>query len=326
LQCEISPVNFYGADYLCSELHQFAFLHVSMHTMKKFYLSIVLALIAHNAFSQSPQDVENELARLGINSVQLRTEEERLAASDTFSMLLDQIINSEAAFNHPFEKVKNLSKLQSPDQNFRIYTWSVPLRNGSFAFYGRLVFKEKNTFSVIALIDNGVNIENPEFQLLKADQWYGAVYYDIIKTKHKKNTYYTLLGYRPNNSSHNEKVLEVLATDNLEPVRFGSRIFNTPTLNGMNYQRPPFRLILRYNPKTVAFLRYMAQDDKIIMDHLAPPDASQKGLWAYYGQDFTYDALFWEEGMWQLQENIALKGTSQPNTVSPPQQGLPEKQ
>ena len=291
--------------------------------IKRFLFSLLL--ISPSLFGQQLAIVEAELARLGMRSVQLKTEEERLAAADTFTMLLDEIISTEEAFNYPFDGVKNLSKLKSPDNNFRIYSWSVPLRNGSFAFYGRMVLRDDKILKTITLTDNGVDIEKPEFQLLKADHWYGAVYYDIVKEKHKKTTYYTLLGYRPDNAGHHEKILEVISDENLENLRFGAKVFNTPIVNGIKYERPPFRLILRYNPRTVALLRYVQQDKRIIMDHLAPPDASMKKEWKVYGPDFTYDALNWDEGMWQLTEGISIEGQRQPIPNAPAQQGLPDK-
>ena len=293
--------------------------------MKSNLFLIACILFFKGLTAQTLPDAERDLARLGKNSIFLQTEAERLSASDSFTMLLEEILLLEEAFTYPFDAVKNLSKLISPDKNFRIFTWSVPLKNGSFAFYGRIVLRADRGFDVITLTDNAVDIEKPEFQLLKPDHWYGAVYYDIVKTKHKKTTYYTLLGYRPNQAGHHEKILEVISTENLENLRFGAKAFNTPILNGIKYDRPPFRLILRYNPKTVALLRYQQNENRIIMDHLAPPDASMQKNWATYGPDFTYDALSWGDGMWQLTEGIAIEGQRQPAPPAPVEQGLPDK-
>lgn len=293
--------------------------------MKLKHFLIAGIILIQNLAAQELQETEKELARLGINSIQLRTEEERLAASDSFTMVLEEVLLLEEAFTFPFDAVKNLSKLVSPDKDFRIFTWSVPLKNGSFAYYGKIMLKADKGFDVITLTDNAIDIEKPEFQLLKPDHWYGAVYYDIVKTKHKKTTYYTLLGYRPDNAEHHEKVLEVISSENLENLRFGAKAFNTPLVNGIKYERPPFRLILRYNPKTVALLRYQQNENRIVMDHLAPPDASMQKNWATYGPDFTYDALNWDDGMWQLTEGIAIEGQRQPTPPAPVEQGLPDK-
>jgi hypothetical protein len=274
--------------------------------------------------AQNLQEVEAQLAELGKQTIFLKTEEERLTAGDKFSATLDEVIGTEEAFDFPFEQVQNLSKLTAPDNLFRIYTWSIPLRNGSFKFYGRIVFPDQN-HKVIKLEESTDTINNAEYNLLMTSEWYGAVYYAIQKTSHKKIDYYTLVGYRPNRAKHNEKVLEVISSENIERFRFGARVFNTPILNGISYPRPPYRLIFKYNAKTVFGLRWQEKEKRFVFDHLAPPDASMKEDWNTYGPDFTYDALYWEEGYWQLEEGIEMKGDTSPTSPQQVQQGLPEK-
>ena len=283
-------------------------------------------LFAFFTKGQSMAEAEVELARLGKKTIEARTEEERLAVADTFALVVDQTIANKAAFDYPFEAVKNLSKLVSPDKNFRIYTWSVPLRDGSFAFFGRITTIRLGKQSTTALVDGGNTEEKPEFKLLRPEQWFGAVYYEIIKTKEKKTTYYTLLGYRPNNREYHQKVVEVLSSQNLQRLRFGDKIFNTPIFNSAKMERPPYRLILRYNPKAVALLRWIPEEKHILLDHLSPPDASQNEDWKLYGPDFSYDALTWVDGYWELQEAILVKGDARPTAPQPStQKGLNPK-
>ena len=151
--------------------------------MKKYFILTLVFGFGFFTYAQNLQEVELELERLGLNSIQLRTEEERLAASDTFSILLDDLLNSKEAFNYPFDRVKNLSKLTSPDDNFRIFSWSVPLKDGRFAYYGRILTFKNEKYISTYLVDDAVNTENAEYQLLKPSNWYGAIYYDILKHK-----------------------------------------------------------------------------------------------------------------------------------------------
>jgi len=296
--------------------------------------TFLFLFIVSTAFAQEAHDVpayfdwnnyEVELARLGQNCIRQKTEEQRLAAADTFADLLEKKIYDTESFSYPFEKVTNLSKLIAPDKSFRIYTWSVPMRDGSFTFYGRLVLNEQKVLRIVKLTDAASSLENPENMLLKPEQWYGAIYYDIIPTKEKGSIYYTLLGYRPNNSTHHEKILEPLCLENSNKLRFGAKIFNTPLLNTIKYKRPPYRLILRYSPKSSASVKYIVEEKRIVMDHLAPADVVAKDDWARYGPDFSYQALFWEDGHWQLEDEITIKGDVAPVAPQPTQQGLPKK-
>ena len=293
-------------------------------------MRILLALIISSLFVNAQQsndltEVESILVRLGQDCLRLKTEEQRLAAADSFCLIIDQNIGEQKSFTYPFSRVTNLSKLISPDNSFRIYTWSVPLRNGSFAFYGRLVLNDKKGLHVIKLIDAAAELENPETMLLKPEQWYGAIYYDIVSTKEKGETFYTLLGYRPNNSSHHEKILEPISLENSNKFRLGAKIFNTPVINGIKYKRQPYRLIFRYSPKSTASVKYITEEKRIIMDHLAPADVDVKDDWARYGSDFSYQALFWKDGQWQLEDEIDVKGDIAPATPQPTEQGLPKK-
>jgi hypothetical protein len=45
----------------------------------------------------------------------------------------------------------------------------------------------------------------------------------------------------------------------------------------------------------------------IIFDHLAPPNSSYTGNYAYYGPDFSYDGFRFEEGKWELVEKVDVR-------------------
>jgi len=43
------------------------------------------------------------------------------------------------------------------------------------------------------------------------------------------------------------------------------------------------------------------------MDHLAPMEPVFEGDRSYYGPDFSYDALDYQEGKWMLIEDVELR-------------------
>jgi len=276
-----------------------------MHKIKllSFLFFVTTAAQTQNTIA----DVEAQLAYLGNRMITAVNEDARLAAADSFADILDAHLLDPDFNNHPLDKVTNLSKLKSPDKNFRIYTWSVPLKNREFNFYGRLVMQTGKGLKAIDLIDGAATQTLPEYQLLKPENWYGAVYYDIIKTKDKKQVYYTLLGYRPSRATYNQKIIDVLNLDNRNAIRFGDKIFETPKIGDVKYKKPPHRLIFRYSPKVTASIRWQEKEKQIMMDHLSVPDISMRGKWELYGPDFSYDALFWKEGKWYLKEELMPK-------------------
>jgi hypothetical protein len=54
-------------------------------------------------------------------------------------------------------------------------------------------------------------------------------------------------------------------------------------------------------------LRYDKKEKMITMDHLAPMEPVFEGDRSYYGPDFSYDALDYQEGKWMLIEDVELR-------------------
>ncbi|MFN4300292.1 MAG: hypothetical protein ACK4EX_11275 [Thermaurantimonas sp.] len=230
----------------------------------------------------------------------------RKQASDEFSKLLYELLCQPESFNYPFEQVKNLSRLQSNDKLVNVFTWLLPQTEpNTYEFYGILQIKDKNNrIYLYTLVDKASEIPQPEYTALNPARWYGALYYQIIDVKHGNQTFYTLLGYRPQGKSVQRKVVDALLIKSPKNVTFGAQIFYIQDFADRRYMKKPFRLFYDYSASVSATLRYNEKEKMIIMDHLAPPDASKKGLFAVYGPDFSYDGLYWNNGHWHLKEQI----------------------
>jgi hypothetical protein len=48
----------------------------------------------------------------------------------------------------------------------------------------------------------------------------------------------------------------------------------------------------------------------IVFDHLSPANESYTGNYQYYGPDLSFDALRFENGIWELKENIDVRNRS----------------
>lgn len=201
-------------------------------------------------------------------------------------------------------KIKPLSNLQSKDGELTIFTWGFARAGGIFEFYGYLHYND----AWIPLIDSsGKNTPDIEYQWLTSKRWYGAFYYDIIQTKKDGKKVYNLLGFRPRLTGFQEKVIEPIeeVDDNLD-LRFGSKVFETPEIEDNQFIKKPYRLVFRYSPKHNASIKYLASENIILIDHLTAPDASLKKQWDKYGPDFSYDALEWKSGAWNLKTRVVF--------------------
>jgi hypothetical protein len=299
----------------------------------KYLFSTILFLFISIGFAQDGElpmgktmaDYEQELTALGNEIVTGVTEEERLTLNKEFNDLLYDCLLQDESFDYPFEKVRNLSKLTAESKQFRLFTWLVPLKDGTFQYNGMALVKQKHGLEIIDLKDQSAEMEKPEYAWLKPSKWFGAIYYQTFEVKYKKNRYQVYLGYRPGDRKVQEKIIEVVQLKNGK-LEFGAKIFETPLLADFKYAQRPYRLRLRYSKKVVASLKYVPAEKMIIMDHLSPPDASMKGQWELYGPDFSYDGLEWEDGKFQLRKQIEFNsGLQQVIPEQRPQQGLAPK-
>ncbi len=294
--CKLHHFFYTGFNYLFEELYC------------KLYGIFFLVLLPSWGMSQSVDLREKEqiLGLLGQQILKADDYAKRKSASDEFLHILSDILQNTESFSYPFERVANLSRLQSLDKMVNIFTWLLPsVESGTYEYFGLLQIRDKNNrITVHKLKDVSGELSQAEYIALNPSRWYGALYYQIVDVKHKNQTYYTLIGYRPDGRSVQQKILDALVIKSPKNITFGAQIFYIQDFADRKYIRKPFRLFYNYSAQVSATLRFNPKENMIIMDHLAPPDASKKGVFAVYGPDFSYDGLFWKEGHWHLKEQI----------------------
>jgi len=206
-------------------------------------------------------------------------------------------LQTNLSFNADYKDVKNLSVLKSEDGNLRVYTWNLNYQDGSFQYFGFLQYKDNKGITLTFLDDKKYKNEVDYRLFQTCNEWYGALYYEIITKKWNTITYYTLIGWDGADFLINRKVVEVLYFDRRNIPVFGKKLFK---LNRTNTGR----LVFEYADRTTMILRYNKQKDMIIMDHLAPSETKYTNMFQFYGPDFSYDAFIFRGGKWILQPDI----------------------
>ena len=211
------------------------------------------------------------------------------------------LLQHEASFSYPFDSLSNAGVLKSPDEKVKIYNWNVPYEAGYHVFQCFIQYQTEDTLMYFELNDRSEQIDQPESKILDKDNWYGALYYDIITNEGRGDqTYYTLLGYDPNDYMTNKKVIDVLHFDkNNHPV-FGAEIFK----NQRNMSR---RVIFEYAEFATMTLQYEEDKNMIVYDHLSPSKPQYEGQYEFYGPDFSYDGLRFENGIWNTYFDLDLR-------------------
>lgn len=265
-------------------------------------------IFVENAPPLSPQDslifYERRLIGLGQSIITARSQEERVTSTYFFAKTLIAALKQPGSFEYPFDSAaRYVSILTPPDKSFRIFTWSLKwgkdslVTADSFEFYGAIQKPNADKLELYGLYDSSARLGKPEHIQLSNRFWYGALYYQIIETKYKKQKYYTLLGWDGHTMASNRKIADVLVFDEMGKPRFGAPIFE------MEENVPPqHRVIFEFRDDAVMTLRYIKKKDLIAFEHLIPPDQNSVGMYETYLPDGSYDYFIFKKGKWKKKE------------------------
>ncbi|HYG15312.1 MAG TPA: hypothetical protein VEC12_06115, partial [Bacteroidia bacterium] len=187
-----------------------------MKAIKLFLLLVLLSpagLYAQQAeidsltrIALSPEDslkfYERRIVGLGESIIMAKSQVERVTSTYFMAKTLIAALKQPNSYQYPFDSAKKyISILDAPDKSFRIFTWSLKwgkdslITADSFEFYGAIQMNNPDRLELYGLYDSSARLGKPENFELSNRFWYGALYYQLIMTKHKKQKYYTLLGW-----------------------------------------------------------------------------------------------------------------------------------
>lgn len=266
--------------------------------MKKIIISALLCFLFYLSFSQESANhefkkQEDTLAVIQKKLFAAKNNSERFQLNNLFLSSLEKVLQNENSFKYPFDSLKQIARLTSPDKKFKLFNWDVPKDDGTFEYFGFMQIHDSknNKYILHKLTDKSDEIKNPENYSSDHKKWFGMLYYKIIPKKIKKNTYYVLLGFDGNDKISRKKIIDVLKFNNNNIPQFGDAVFKME-------KKTVKRVIFEYNAEAIMSLKYNDKEDMIVFDHLAPPKEGLKGQHQFYGPDFSYDALKYEKGKW----------------------------
>jgi hypothetical protein len=222
--------------------------------------------------------------------------------NDSIVQLMGVTLQISGSFDYPFSRLIKMGKISSTDSRIRIYTWNLPLADGTNTYFGFLQYKTNNKGEIkqVFLNDRSAEITDASEAILSPSKWYGMLIYEIIETKDGGNVYYTLLGLDNQDFFISAKIADVLYFDDHNNPLFGKSVFH-------DQNKLMCRVIFQYSAKVKMSLKWNPKMKMIILDHLAPPNSSYTGNYAYYGPDFSYDGLRFEKGRWELVEKVDVR-------------------
>ncbi|MBF25165.1 MAG: hypothetical protein CMP49_01420 [Flavobacteriales bacterium] len=266
------------------------------------HIYIIFTLLLFSICLYSQEQVTNyhnkELSLLSNKILTGDSDSIREEASKKLNNYFLKMLNEKKSYLYQLENTENIYIIQPKDRKFKLITWFLPYLNGTYKYFGIIQkCNKKGRKCNIYMLENRVELtQNDNNKIIDCNNWYGSIYYDIVPIKVGKNRYYTLLGWDGNNSNTSKKIIEVLNIKRKKDPVFGANIFNNSNT----------RILLEYSSQYPISLKYDAQLEYIVFDHLEPIDGISIDNFNLYATDLSYDILKKSKIGWKLEENIYL--------------------
>lgn len=261
--------------------------------MRKLFIIILLFISLSVSASTLSENLNSYFAELD------------LSENDSISISLNEKIKKEvAAFasaDSNFYKTSlgcsRIGSVISSDNKLKIISWNYRLSEGTFAYEAIIIKNSGGKKAKVKVWNTSCSeafkpTENKRYSLSK---WYGALYYNIVPWKGD----YILLGYSTYNNISKVKVIDVLSFENKKPS-FGEKVFKKENKITM-------RMVFEYSYMANMSLIYNTERKEFVFDHLSPEEPSMKGLYQYYGPDFSVDILKENRKYWELKEDVDVR-------------------
>jgi hypothetical protein len=291
--------------------------------MKKTILINILAFFCISCSAQKGNnslfaEYEDTLKVMAHHMMNAETESEKRTANTAFITNLTEVLQYEKSFKFPFDSLPTIARISSPDNTFRIFNWLLKKDNGNYEYFGIVHYhnKKRKRYEVIPLVDNSANIRNAEQEDLDAKNWYGGLCYQIAYIKKAGRKYYTLLSWDGNDGYSTKKIIDVMYFSGKNKIKFGLPIFK------QNKKESQKRVILEYDSKTSISVKYHSKEEKIVFNHLVPPNKNLEGLEEYYIPEGTFNAYQYKRGKWWLQQDVDIRNQQKIKKIKKPKRGL----
>lgn len=258
------------------------------------YRFILLALMINYAPVLGQQD----LSFYGDVMINAQKAEHRKLAGNKFYSQFKSMISSSDLDKAILDSLDWVSKIEPEDSKFSLYTWQVDHGDFEFKYYGFILLEDGKVYE---LTDVRRTLEDVAFMTLGNEEWYGALYYDILPYKIGDTEYYMLFGYNVNDKYSKEKIAEILYFEEDVPV-FGAEHF-IEVRDGMR-DILKSRLMLNYSSEARVNLNYNPSLEMVIHDHLIQRMGSLPGQGPTSLPDGSYVGYLRTEKGWKYVEKI----------------------
>ena len=207
------------------------------------------------------EDSLSQLRNVSLNA------DEQFIRFNTNEKLIDywfETLRIDGSENYDFGSLDSMYIVTSDDGKLRIITWHILNEDHTHDYFGIVQsYSERHEeYIVYELHDISDKIKQPEYEMFRDGDWFGALYYDIIKVERSMNfiqdllgnsrTYYTLLGWNGNNLKTDFKLIDVAYLRSNGDITFGHSLFRTR-------DRRLKRIMFEYSDRIAMSMKYEKQ-------------------------------------------------------------------
>jgi len=242
--------------------------------------------------------IEDSLAKTFNKLDRFTSIEEIDSCHNNFLSHFHQTIQLNESFEYPFKKLEKIGKVTSGDGLVRCYSWNLLTTDGSYRYFAFIQIQSKQGNKIIFQLNDNPNQSTiPENTKLVPLNWYGALYYKIFHVPNKEKDQYILLGWDGNNNRSMKKIIDVLEIHPDQTISLGAPIF-------VENNQVKHRKVFEYSSKGKMTLTYHKKTKRIVFDHLVPIHPRYKGIFEFYGPDYSFDSYIWDNAHWIFKSNI----------------------
>lgn len=279
------------------------------------FVSLLFCVFAAlNISAQNKLKTNVELEELAMQMVNDSLVEDRIAANDLLKVNLIKRLEQSGSKKDGFEEFTAVSVKDSGDETFRIFSWQLYISQDEYQHEAIIQFLDGNRPLVI-LTDKSDEIRYPDQKALTVDNWFGALYYNIIPFKLKGKTKYLLFGFDGATRAENCKIVDILNIDKKGKLSFGAPIFQSEIQGSKKVAHRHFH---QYDQNAKAILRYDIEQEIIIYDHLIPWTSKEIGVGMTFVPDGSYEGFELKKGVWRHIEKVYNYASEVPVTAENP--------
>ncbi len=240
----------------------------------------------------------------------------RFTADSAFIKLFVKALRVPNSFSYKFDSIETVSKVYAPDSSFRIFTWELEKDESYYRQQGAIQMRTTDgSLKLFPLYDKSDFTATPADSARGAQNWIGAIYYNMVMKEYKGRKYYTVIGLDDNDFASTRKWIDILTFDNEGRPVFGNAIFDYKE-DSLKQPQPAYRFLLEYKKDAKAKLVYDPDMDMIVFDHLVSESNEQAKKFTLI-PDGTYEGFKWKNGKWVHVDDAFAEAPANNKTSTP---------